>query len=118
MKERPQEVVVINRNTASTTLGIISLVCGALALLGGWVPFLGLLAIPIALVGGLFAGLGLIIALFKGFRGASMPLLGGAICVVATILPLFSTGYATVALADAEYDVSYEIDQHLRRNHE
>ena len=108
MKERPQEVVVINRNTASTTLGIISLVCGALALLGGWVPFLGLLAIPIALVGGLFAGLGLIIALFKGFRGASMPLLGGAICVVATIVPLFSTGYATVALADAEHGFSYD----------
>ncbi len=92
MKQMPQEVIIKNRNTASVTLGIISVVCGALAMLGGWVPVLGLLAIPVALIGGLFAGLGLIISLFKGFRGASMPILGGAICFGAAILPFVSTG--------------------------
>ena len=93
MKKMPQEVIIRNRNTASVTLGIISVVCGALALIGGWVPVLGLLVIPVAIVGGLFAGLGLIIALFKGFRGAGMPILGGAICFVAAILPVVATGF-------------------------
>ncbi len=99
MKQVPQEVIVVNKTTASATLGVISVVCGALALLGAWVPFLGLFTIPVALVGGLFAGLGLIIALFKGFRGAGMPLLGGLICLLAAFLALFSTGFATVGLA-------------------
>ena len=92
MKTMPQEVIVRNRNTASVTLGIISVVCGALALLAGWVPILGLATIPVAVVGGLFAGLGFVISIFKGFRGAGMPILGGAICLFAAVLPVFVTG--------------------------
>ena len=100
MTQPPQEVILTTKNTASLTLGIISVVTGVLALLFGWVPFLGLLAIPIALIGGLLAGLGLVISLFKGFRGIGMPLLGAAICVAAGILPLVSTGGASVAITE------------------
>ena len=100
MTQPPQEVILTTKNTASLTLGIISVVTGVLALLFGWVPFLGFLAIPIALIGGLLAGLGLVISLFKGFRGIGMPLLGAAICVAAGILPLVSTGGASVAITE------------------
>ena len=60
MPEKPQEVIVKNRNTASVTLGITAVVCGALALAGGWIPFLGLLAIPIELLSNLVYGMVLI----------------------------------------------------------
>ena len=110
MTERPQEVVITTKNTTSLTLGIIATVIGVLALLFGWVPFLGLLAIPVAVIGGALAALGLVIALFKGFRGAGMPLLGGAICVVAVILPLASTGSTSVAITETMDEVSREME--------
>jgi len=91
-----QEVVVTTKNPASLTLGIVSVVIGVLALLSGWVPYLGLLAIPGAVIGGILAVLGLIIAALKKFRGAILPILGGAICTAAIILPVVSThGTAT-----------------------
>lgn len=109
MTKPPQEVILTTKNTASLTLGIISVVTGVLALLFGWVPFLGLLAIPVALIGGLLAGLGLVIALFNGFRGIGMPLLGAAICVAAGILPLVSTGGASVAITESMDKASREM---------
>lgn len=111
MTKHPQKVVITTKNTASLTLGIISTVIGVLALLVGWVPFLGLVAIPVAVIGAVLAALGLIIALFKGFRGAGLPLLGGAICVVAVILPLASTGSASVAITETMDEVSREMEQ-------
>jgi len=109
MTQPPQEVILTTKNTTSLTLGIISVVIGVLALLFGWVPFLGLLAIPVAVIGSLLAGLGLVIALFKGFRGAGMPLLGAAICVAAGILPLVTTGGASVAITDTMDKASSEM---------
>ena len=70
MTQHPPEVVITTQNTISLTLGITATVIGVFALLFGWVPFLGLLAIPVAVIGGALAALGLVIALFKGFRGA------------------------------------------------
>ena len=110
MAEHPQQVVITTKNTTSLTLGIIATVIGVLALLFGWVPFLGLLAIPVAVIGGALAALGLVIALVKGFRGAGMPLLGGAICVVAVILPLVSTGSTSVAITETMDEVSRELE--------
>lgn len=111
MATPPQEVIITTKNTASLTLGIISIVTGVLALLFGWVPFLGLLAIPVALIGGVLAGVGLVIALFKGFRGAGLPILGGAICVAAVVLPLVSTGGASVSITKTMDEVSREMKQ-------
>jgi len=105
-----QEVVVTTKNTGSLTLGIVAIVIGVLALLGGWVPFLGLLAIPFALIGALLAGVGLLLAMVKGFKGAGMPLLGGAICVAAMILPMVMTGSTSVAIAESADEVARELE--------
>lgn len=110
MGQSPQEVVLTTKNTASLTLGIIAIVIGVLAMLVGWVPFLGLLAIPIAAIGLLLAIAGLIIALVKRLQGIGMPILGGAICVVAVVLPLLSTGGASVAITETMNEVAQEMD--------
>ncbi len=109
MIEHPQEVVLTTRNTTSLTLGIIATVIGVLALLFGWIPYLGLVAIPVAVIGSALASVGLVIALFKSFRGASMPLLGGAICIAAIILPLVSTGGTSAAITEAINNTSHEM---------
>jgi hypothetical protein len=97
----PQTVIVTTKNTASLTLGIIALVVGVLSLLVGWIPFLGLIAIPAAIIGLLLAGIGFVIALFKSGKGIGMPLLGGVICVGALILPILSTGGTSAAITKA-----------------
>ena len=77
MPNQNNEVAIITKNTPSLVLAIISLVIGVLAILVGWIPFLGLLAIPSAIFGFIIAGIGALIALFKGFKGIKMPSLGG-----------------------------------------
>lgn len=76
-----QTVVVTTRNTAALTLGIISIVIGVLSLLVGWIPFVGLLAVPTAVIGLVLGGVGVLFGLLKSGNGIGMPLLGGAICL-------------------------------------
>lgn len=116
MGQPSQEVVITYKNTVSVTLGIISTVIGVLALLFGWIPFFGLLAIPFAVIGGLFALLGIIIALFKRLRGAGLPLLGGAICTAAVILPLVSTGGTSAAINEAIDEVQEKRQTRQRKD--
>ena len=49
----------------------------------------------------LLAGIGLVIALFKSGKGIGMPLLGGAICIAAFVLPIISTGGTSAAITKA-----------------
>lgn len=104
-----QTVTITTKNTAALTLGIIAVVVGVLSLLVGWIPFLGLLAIPTAIIGFLLAGIGVVIALFKGAKGIGMPLLGGVICVAALLLPIFSTGGTTAAISEAIDETSAQM---------
>jgi hypothetical protein len=105
----PQTVIVTTKNTASLTLGIIAIVVGVASSLVGWIPFLGLLAMPTAIIGLLLAGIGFVIAFFKGGKGIGLPLLGGGICVAAFILPILSTGSTSVAITKAVADTSKEV---------
>jgi hypothetical protein len=101
MDYRRPEVVVTTKNTLSLTLGIISLVLGVFGMLIGWIPFLGLVAIPVALIGLMLAGLGVVVALFKGFAGVGMPVLGGFVSFLSLLLPIMMTGSASVAIQEA-----------------
>jgi archaellum component FlaG (FlaF/FlaG flagellin family) len=111
MSNQSNEVVLSTKNTPSLTLGIISIVIGVLSVLVGWFPFLGLLAIPFALIGFFFSGIGVLIALFKKFNGIVMPLLGGFICMIGFILPIVSTGGASAAITKATNEVSQDIEK-------
>lgn len=98
-QQHPRPVIVSTGNTAALTLGLIAVVMGVLALTFGWIPFLGLVAIPIAVIGFAIGALGLVCCLFKGGLNATvMPLLGCVICAGAIVIPLLSTGGASVAL--------------------
>jgi len=94
-------VEVTTKNTGSLAMGISAIAVGVLALLVGWVPFLGLLAIPAAVIGLLLAGIGVILALIKKGKGFGLPVLGVVICAGALILPILSTGGASVAVSQS-----------------
>lgn len=100
---KPQKhvVVVKSGNSASLTLGIIATIVGVIALLVSWVPFLGLLSIPFACLGGLLAVVGVIVAMVKRCEGIALPLVGGLICTFAIGLSIMSTGTTAAVITEA-----------------
>jgi len=104
-------VTVTTKNTTALTMGIIAIVLGVLSLLVAWIPFLGLIAIPVAAIGGFLALIGLVLAALKKFRGWAMPLLGGIICVIAIVVSMSSTGSTSVAIAETMEDASKAIEE-------
>lgn len=111
MSNQINQVVITTKNTLSLTLGIISLIIGVIAILIGWIPFVGLLAIPFAIIGLFFAGFATLISLFKGLNGIAMPLLGGGICIIGCVLPIISTGGTSAAIKKADYEVSHKMEK-------
>lgn len=106
----PQEVSLTTKNTASLTMGIAAIVVGIFALLFGWVPFLGLFAIPVAVLGIVLAGIGLLLAVMRKFKGAGLPLLGGVLSIAGVGVPILSTGGASIAITETAEHVSTAMD--------
>ena len=103
--------VSITRNSASLTLGIIAIVLAVLALLVSWIPFVGLLSIPVAVIGLLLVAIGVLIALLKGGRGIGMPLLGGVLCVIPIAVSVSITSATGAAISESAKEVRTEIDR-------
>ena len=100
MKEQNATVTVTTKNTPALTMGIIAIVLGVMAMLVAWLPFLGLLAIPVAAIGLLLAFIGVILAAVRKFNGLAMPLLGGVICGIAVVISISSTGSTSLAITE------------------
>jgi hypothetical protein len=71
---------------AATGLGIAALICGAVAILGAWVPFCGILTLPLSGLGLALGIVGFIVALVSKGR-FMLPILGSIVSVVALVLP-------------------------------
>ncbi len=76
--------------------GIAALVLGILACLGCWIPFLGILSIPLGALGILFGIAGFLVSATGRRSGIGMPVAGTVICVVAVAIAITST-LATIA---------------------
>jgi hypothetical protein len=96
------------KNVVSLTLGIIGVVIGVLALLSGWIPYLGLVAIPIAIIGFLLSGMGVGFACFKKFKSIELPILGCLLCIIAISLSIFTTYQAHAAIARQQAALAQE----------
>jgi hypothetical protein len=90
-------------------MGIIAIGLGVSGLLIGWVPFLGLIAIPIAAIGGFLGLIGLVIAAIKDFKGWSMPLLGCLICGVTIVVSIGSTGATSAVIGEAVEEANKKV---------
>ena len=88
--------VHLHSNTRSNNLlGVAATVIGIIACLFAWIPFIGILTIPIACIGILLAFIGFILAL------ATRMSIISAICGLLTCLVAFAIGYANVNVSDA-----------------
>lgn len=93
--------VSVTRNSGSLTLGIISIVLAVLCLLICWIPFLGLIAIPGAVIALLLALLGILLALLKAGRGIAMPLIGLFLSLAPIGISVVFTGATSTAMSTA-----------------
>ena len=82
-------------------LGIAALVLGMLAAIICWIPFVGMLGVPLGVLGLLFAIIGFLIALIGGKSGIGFPVSGAVVCVVTIIVAVSSTIGPPVGLAIA-----------------
>ena len=91
-------VQVNQPSKASHSLGIASLILGILAFLICWIPFLGLLGLPLSLLGMLLGGIGLLIALFRKGSGIGFPIAGTSLSLLSAITVITITGAAASAV--------------------
>jgi hypothetical protein len=85
-------------------LAIASLVLGILAALVCWVPFVGLTAIPVGLVGLLLGAIALTLVVVARRRGLAAATVGCGLSVIAMVLSVVITGTASRKLGEALKD--------------
>ena len=105
-----------SRGGTPFAIGLVAFVVAVMSLMVGWVPFLGLLAIPGAVIALLLAGLGLLISLFSGLKGFAMPFVAAVVSVLAIVLPLSSTAVTSVGITEASRQVSEEMDRQRQQS--
>lgn len=93
--------VHVHQQRGTSGWGIAALVLGIIALLFCWVPFVGLLSMPIAAIGALLAIVGAIVSLAGGRSGIGMPMAGLLICILSIGVAVFSSGATAVAITGA-----------------
>jgi hypothetical protein len=88
------------RQRSSNGLGTASLVLGILACLVCWIPFLGMLAIPVAIIGIILAAIGFLIGIFrKSSKGGAIA--GGITCLLAIVISVSVTGKTAAVISES-----------------
>lgn len=90
----PKNVSVEVKRGASP-LGIGSVVLGIMGCVICWIPFFGLFAIPVAMIGFILAFAGVVMAGMNRKTGFVFPISGGILCVLAMCIALVITGALT-----------------------
>jgi hypothetical protein len=94
-------VAIANARPAYTNgLATAAAVIALLALFFAWIPFLGMLAIPAAVLAIVLAGLALLLALFNRGAGLFRAIAGGALGLFAIVVAIASTGAAAKSIVD------------------
>jgi len=96
----------------TSSLGVVSLILGALAFLICWIPFIGMLGLPLSGLGLLLAFIGIIVALTRHGSGIGWPIGGG---VVSGLALLIAMGQVAVLRAGA-YAILKSTEQTTRTN--
>jgi len=84
----------------ASPMGIAALVLGILSCLTCWIPFIGLLSIPLSLIGLLIGVIGIIMAIVSKNTGFAFPIGGGIVCIVAIFVAVLSTEGCVKAASD------------------
>ena len=93
--------VSVEIKRGASPLGIAALVLGILACLICWIPIIGLLSIPLSIIGLLLGFIGLIMATISKKTGFAFPVGGEIVCLLAIIIAISSTGSCVKAVSEA-----------------
>jgi len=94
-------VAVRSGHKGTSGFGIAALILGVIAILFCWVPFVGLLALPIAGFGTMLAVVGFVVSAAGGKSSVGMPVAGGTICILAICGATLMSGATAKSIADA-----------------
>ena len=83
---------------SSSPLGIASLVIGIIACLFAWIPYLGMIALPMGVIGIVLAVIGILISLFSPKTSSSYSIGGLITCIVALVVAYNVTATVNDAL--------------------
>jgi molybdopterin/thiamine biosynthesis adenylyltransferase len=95
----PSQINVKMKGTSG--LGVAALVIGIIAVVSSWVPFLGLVAVPLGMLGILLGGIGFFISLVGKNSGVGLPVAGIVACLVAISVAISVTGATAKAVGDS-----------------
>ncbi len=84
--------VAVPERQRTNPIGVAALVLGIIAALIAWVPFLGLVAIPVAILGALLGAIGLIYGLISRRGKVVTSTIGLALCLGSVLLSVVMTG--------------------------
>jgi hypothetical protein len=98
--QRPAEVNV-RMMTGTSGFGVASLVLGIIACLTCWIPFIGLLSMPLAALGLFFGFIGLCVSMIGRRSGVGMPVAGAVVCATALYIAIGTTGAVVSAIGSA-----------------
>jgi len=86
---------------AVNPLGVAALVLGILSCVACWIPVIGLLSIPVALIGLLLAFAGVVMAAVNRKTGFIYPVSGGIVCILSIVIALLVTIGGATAFSTA-----------------
>ena len=93
--------VAVPERQRTNPIGVAALVLGIIAALIAWVPFLGLVAIPVALLGALLGAIGLIYGLISRRGKVATASIGLALCLGSVLLSMAMTGTVANRIGEA-----------------
>jgi hypothetical protein len=93
--------VAVPERQRTNPIGVAALVLGIIAALIAWIPFLGLIAIPVALLGALLGAIGLIYGLISRRGKVATSSIGLVLCLGSVLLSVAMTGTAANRIGEA-----------------
>jgi hypothetical protein len=106
--------VAVPERQRTNPVGVAALVLGILAALIAWVPFLGLLAIPLALLGALLGAIGLLYGLISRRGKVLTSAIGLGLSIGSAVLSVVMTGTTANRISDAMNEVERQANQSAR----
>jgi len=82
----PQTIIVQQAPPRTSSLGVASLIVGVVAFVFCWMPYIGVITLPLSALGVLLAGLGFLVSLARGGAGIGYSLAGGAMSALALVI--------------------------------
>ncbi|HEY1922245.1 MAG TPA: DUF308 domain-containing protein [Tepidisphaeraceae bacterium] len=82
---------IVKPQKGTSGFGIAALILGIIAAIFCWIPFLGLLSVPVAALGLLIGIIGFLVSMLGRRSGVGMPVAGSMISLIAIVLAVVST---------------------------